>query len=241
MSTFNNISALKKEFNDEKSINVEEFQSEYASKRTEIVKEFEVREVLLNKQEEQRLALEKQKEEQEAESKRIKEENLRKEAEIESNKKAEEERIQAENNRLEAERQSLQIEKDNLLKEKRITALQNIGFDDDLVLDLKHCKIIFPLEDILCSEEEFQDVFNNTKYQIENPPTPEVQNNTQEADYEETPVMDIEVITDDTIFLVELNEQQKIMQTLLLDFCDYCLTKHGHVDQEYIIEFLTKE
>lgn len=236
-SSYKTIKDLKKAFNYEPGINVQEFQKEYASKRAELVKEFEQRETILNNQEAQRVELEKQRQEQEAESKRIAEENAKKQAEIEANQKAEQQRIQAENKRIEEEKQALQKEKDELLKSKRIAALKNLGFDDDLVLDLEHCKIVFPLEDILCSEEEFQDLLNNTKYRIENPPIQEVEETTQE----ETPVLDIECFTEDEIVLVELNNQQKAMQTLLADFCDYCLSKHGHIDQDYIVEFLTRD
>ncbi|MGS4345133.1 hypothetical protein ACKUSY_05875 [Myroides odoratus] len=253
---FENFKALKKEFNEESSLSVQEFQSEYAAKRAELVKEFEQRETLLIKQEEERLRLEKQRQEQEAESKRIAEENAKKQAEIEANQKAEQERIQVENKRLEEEKQALQKEKDELLKTKRIQALKNLGFDDDLVLNLEHCKIVFPIEDILCDEEEFQDLLNNTKYRIENPPIPEAE--IQEVEYEEPPtwattafpedfidqeppLMDIESVENNHIVLVELTSEQRTQQTLLNDFCDYCLSKHGYIDQEFIVEFLTRE
>ncbi|KUF38995.1 hypothetical protein AS361_03875 [Myroides marinus] len=236
-STFESFQSIKKAFNDEPSINVQEFQPEYAAKRTELVKEFENREILLNNQETQRVELEKQRQEQEAQSKRLAEENAKKQAELEANQKAEQERIQTENKRLEEEKQALQKEKDELLKSQRIVALKNLGFDDDLVLNLKHCKIVFPVEDILCPEEEFQDLMNNTKYRIENPPIPKVEETTQEV----IPVLDIESFDNDEIILVDLNEQQKIMQTLLNDFCDYCLSKYGHIDQDYIVEFLTRD
>lgn len=224
-STYENFKSLKLDFESDKGINVEEFQPDYAAKRAELVKEFEQRETLLNNQEAQRVEFEKQRQEQEAESKRIAEENAKKQAEIEANQKAEQQRIQAENNRLEAEKQALQKEKDELLKSQRITALKNLGFDNDLVLNLEHCKIIFPLEDILCPEEEFQDLLNNTKYQIENPPAPVIEEKVQEVETKE------EII---------FNEVQIIQQTLLNEFCDYCLSNHGYIDKDFIIEFTTK-
>lgn len=238
-TSFENFQSLKKAFNEELPLSVQEFQPDYAAKRTELVKELEQREALLNKQEEEHLKLEKQRQEQEAESKRIAEENAIKQAEIEANQKAEQERIQAENKRLKEEREALQKEKDELLKSKRIQALKNLGFDEDLVLNLEHCKIIFPIEDLLCNEDEFQDLLNNTKYRIENPPIPEEE--VQEVEYEEPPLMDIESFGNDQIILVELNEQQKVMQTLLNDFCDYCISKHGYINQEFIVEFLTRK
>lgn len=246
-STFLTFQGLKKQFHDEKPHNVQEFQPEYAAKRAELVKEFEQRESLLNSQEQQRIELERQKQAQEAkeaETKRIAEINK---AEEEAKQKAENERIELENKRIEEAKQALQKDKDEFLKNKRITSLKALGFDDDLVLNLEHCKIIFPLEDILCPEEEFQDLLNNTKYQIENPPVEEETPCWVKAAFPEDftdktpPLMDIESIENDQIILVELNEQQKIMQTLLVDFCDYCLSVHGHIDQEFIVEFLTKE
>ncbi|MDM1505381.1 hypothetical protein HX089_05305 [Myroides odoratimimus] len=247
-STFESFQSIKKDFNEEPSINVQEFQSEYTAKRTELVKEFEQRESLLNSQEEQRILLEKQQQEAQAETKRLADENAKKQAELDANQKAEQERIQSENKRLEEEKQALQKEKDELLKSQRIQALKNLGFDDDLVLNLEHCKIVFPIEDILCAEEEFQDFLNNTKYKIENPPTQEeetpgwVKTAFPEDFTDHAPtLMDIESFDNDEIILVELNEQQKIMQTLLNDFCDYCLSKYGHIDQDYITEFLTRD
>ncbi|MDR2223595.1 MAG: hypothetical protein LBE34_12825 [Flavobacteriaceae bacterium] len=229
-STYENFQALKKEFHEEKAPLVQEFQPEYAAKRADLVKEFEQRESILNKLEQGRI-----------ETNRIAEENAKKQAELEATKKAEEQRIKSENKRLEDERKALQEEKNELLRSKRIDSLKNLGFDNDLVLNLEHCKIIFPLEDILCPEEEFQDLLNNTKYQIENHPIAEVEDTTQEVDYEEPPVLDIESFDNEQIVLVELKEQQKIMQTLLVDFCDYCLSKYGHINQDYIVEFLTRE
>ncbi len=224
-STYLNFQTLKKQFAEEDPLSVQEFQPDYATKRAELVKEFEQREILLNNQEQQRIELEKQKQAQEAEAKRIAEENAKKQAEIEAKQKAEAKRIEAENKRIQEEKEALQKEKDNLLKYQRISALKNLGFDDDLVLNLEHCKIVFPIEDILCPEDEFQDLLNNTKYQIENPPVPEV----------------VEVVQETENNIVELSEAQKTQQTLLNDFCDYCLSENGYISQEFIVEFLTSK
>ncbi|EHQ41496.1 hypothetical protein [Myroides odoratus] len=261
--TFENFKALKSFFNKESPIRVDEFQKEYAAKRAELVKEFEQRETLLNNQEQQRIELEKQRQKQEAEAKRIAEENAKKQAEIEATQKAEQERIQAENKRLEEEKQALQKEKDELLKSQRIQTLKNLGFDDDLVLDTENVKIILEESQLLCSEEEFTTFIQETEERLafvppglEGVPTKttftetkhfsicsikRIEDDIQEAEYEEPSLMHLESIQDGNLNLVMLNDYQEEMQTLLNDFCDYCLSKHGHIDQEFIVEFLTRE
>ncbi|MCP1996617.1 hypothetical protein [Flavobacterium sp. HSC-61S13] len=195
------------------AIHCEEFQPEFAEKRALLVKDFEAREVVLKEQEKQRLDLEKQKEQQA----KIAAKNKLAQDKIDAGNKAKQDKLDASQAILDTQKKELKIEKDNLLKEQRILVLKEIGFDDDLALDLPHLKIIFPEEDLLTTDEEFKDFILDLRYKILNPPTP-----TMEVDYEEP----------------ALNETQEESKLFLESFCDFCINNHGTISKEYIVEFL---
>ncbi|WP_430611566.1 hypothetical protein [Flavobacterium sp. JP2137] len=204
------------------AIHCEEFQPEFAEKRALLVKDFEAREVVLKEQEKQRLDLEKQKEQQA----KIAAKNKLAQDKIDAENKARKVKLDASQAVIDRQTKELQIEKDNILKDQRIKSLQNLGFDDDLVLNLDTVKIIFPIEDILCREEEFQDLLNNTKYQIANPPTP--------INEKVEPIELTAVASEEPV----LNETQEESKLLLESFCNFCINNHGAISKEHIVEFL---
>lgn len=207
---------------------LEEFGSKLIEETESLKFTLEARKETLKQQEELRLEkirLENERKENERIRLEQEAENKRLEVERQLEQDAANEKLELEKQKLESERRAIQLEKENILKSQRIEVLKKLGFDSDLVLNLEHVKIIYPEEDLLCDEEEFQVFINNTKNQIENPPAPVVEEAVQNVLYEEE---------------TTLNEAQIIQQTLLNDFCDWCLTEKGYIDQEFVIEYVTK-